>query len=143
VVRKGVDGYGHQIIGFRDGWRGVLEGSFIELDLAAIRGILPRGGTILGSSRTNPYKRDDGTERVRATFGELNLDGLIAIGGDDTLGVANRLHAEGVNVVGVPKTISVRPTSPSASTPRCTWPPRRSTGSIRPRRATTASSSSR
>jgi 6-phosphofructokinase 1 len=105
VVRKGVDAYGDQIVGFRDGWRGVLEGSFIDLDLEAIRGILPRGGTILGSSRTNPYKREDGPERVRATLADLNLAGLVAIGGDDTLGVANRLGADGVHVVGVPKTI--------------------------------------
>jgi 6-phosphofructokinase 1 len=105
VVRKGVDAYEDQLLGFRDGWRGVLEGSYIELDLEAIRGILPRGGTILGSSRTNPYKRDDGPEQVRATLEGLGVDGLIAIGGDDTLGVANRLHAEGVNVLGVPKTI--------------------------------------
>ncbi|HEY5316579.1 MAG TPA: 6-phosphofructokinase [Solirubrobacteraceae bacterium] len=105
VVRKGVDAYGDEIVGFRDGWRGVLEGSFIDLDLEAIRGILPRGGTILGSSRTNPFRRDDGTERVRATLAALGVDGLVAIGGDDTLGVASRLHREGVNVVGVPKTI--------------------------------------
>jgi 6-phosphofructokinase 1 len=105
VVRKGIDAYGHQLVGFRDGWRGVLESSVMELDLEAVRGILPRGGTILGSSRTNPYKRDDGPERVRATFTDLNLDGLIAIGGEDTLGVANRLHGDGINVVGVPKTI--------------------------------------
>jgi 6-phosphofructokinase 1 len=105
VVRKGVDAYGDEILGFRDGWRGVLEGSYMALDLEAIRGILPRGGTILGSSRTNPFKRDDGAERVRATLTELGVDGLIAIGGDDTLGVASRLGAEGVHVVGVPKTI--------------------------------------
>jgi 6-phosphofructokinase 1 len=105
VVRKGVDVYGDEVVGFRDGWRGVLECSYIPLDLEAIRGILPRGGTILGSSRTNPYKRDDGSELVRATFEKMNLDGLVAIGGDDTLGVASRLHAEGINVVGVPKTI--------------------------------------
>ena len=97
VVRKGIDAYGHQLVGFRDGWRGVLESSVMELDLEAVRGILPRGGTILGSSRTNPYKRDDGPERVRATFTDLNLDGLIAIGGEDTLGVANRLHGDGIN----------------------------------------------
>ena len=105
VVRKGIDTYGDQLIGFRDGWRGVLEGSFIELTMEATRGILPRGGTILGSSRTNPYKREDGVEQVRQTFADFNLDGLIAIGGEDTLGVANRLHADGVNVIGVPKTI--------------------------------------
>jgi phosphofructokinase-like protein len=105
VVRKGVDVYGDEIFGFRDGWRGVLEGSYTTLDLEAIRGILPRGGTILGSSRTNPFKRDHGPAQVRATLSELEVDGLIAIGGDDTLGVANRLGGEGVHVVGVPKTI--------------------------------------
>ena len=75
------------------------------MSIEATRGILPRGGTILGSSRTNPYKRDDGLHRVRDTFESRRLDGLIAIGGEDTLGVANKLHAEGVNVLGVPKTI--------------------------------------
>jgi len=105
VVRKGIDGYGDALIGFRDGWRGVLEDSFMELTLESTRGILPRGGTILGSSRTNPYKRDDGVERVRATFESQNLDGLIAIGGEDTLGVANRLNQDGLHVIGVPKTI--------------------------------------
>jgi phosphofructokinase-like protein len=105
VVRKGIDGYGDALIGFRDGWRGVLEDSFMELTIESTRGILPRGGTILGSSRTNPYKRDDGVERVRATFAAQNLDGLIAIGGEDTLGVANRLNQDGLQVVGVPKTI--------------------------------------
>jgi ATP-dependent phosphofructokinase / diphosphate-dependent phosphofructokinase len=105
IVRKGVDGYGDHLVGFRDGWRGVLESSFIELDIESTRGILPRGGTILGSSRTNPYKRDDGVQLVRETLGGLELDGLIAIGGEDTLGVANKLHQDGVNVLGVPKTI--------------------------------------
>jgi 6-phosphofructokinase 1 len=105
VVRKGIDTYGHQLVGFRDGWRGVLEGSFIELDHAAIRGILHRGGTILGSSRTNPYKRDNGPDLVKSTLADFNLDAIIAIGGDDTLGVAKRLHDDGVHVVGVPKTI--------------------------------------
>jgi ATP-dependent phosphofructokinase / diphosphate-dependent phosphofructokinase len=105
IVRKGVDGYGDHLVGFRDGWRGVLESSFIELDIESTRGILPRGGTILGSSRTNPYKRDDGVQLVRETLAGLELDGLVAIGGEDTLGVANKLHQDGVNVLGVPKTI--------------------------------------
>jgi ATP-dependent phosphofructokinase / diphosphate-dependent phosphofructokinase len=105
VVRSGIDEFDDQLIGFRDGWRGVLESSYIELDIEATRGILPRGGTILGSSRTNPYKRDDGVERVRQTLAELDIDALIAIGGEDTLGVANKLHQDGVNVIGVPKTI--------------------------------------
>ena len=77
----------------------------IELTIESTRGILPRGGTILGSSRTNPYKREDGVELVRETLATSTLDGLIAIGGEDTLGVANRLNDDGVNVIGVPKTI--------------------------------------
>jgi 6-phosphofructokinase 1 len=105
VVRKGIDQYGDALVGFRDGWRGVLEDAFDELTIESTRGILPRGGTILGSSRTNPYKRDDGPARVRETLDRHALDGLIAIGGEDTLGVANRLHQDGVNVIGVPKTI--------------------------------------
>jgi 6-phosphofructokinase 1 len=105
VVRGGIDTYGDEIVGFRDGWRGVLDGSCVALDIEATRGILPRGGTILGSSRTNPYKRDDGVPLVRETLAQLRVDALIAIGGEDTLGVANRLHQDGVNVIGVPKTI--------------------------------------
>ena len=88
VVRKGIDVYGDEIVGFRDGWRGVLEDNAEPLTIESTRGILPRGGTILDSSRTNPYKRDDGLERVRATFERHGLDGMIAIGGEDTLGVA-------------------------------------------------------
>jgi 6-phosphofructokinase 1 len=105
VVRKGVDRYGHAIVGFRDGWRGVIESTYDELTIESVRGILPRGGTILGSSRTNPFKHEDGVARVREALGSLHLDGLIAIGGEDTLGAAAKLHAEGVQVVGVPKTI--------------------------------------
>jgi len=105
VVRCGIDEFGDELVGFRDGWRGVLESSYIDLDIEATRGILPRGGTILGSSRTNPYKRDDGVDLVRKTLADLNIDALIAIGGEDTLGVANKLHQDGVNVIGVPKTI--------------------------------------
>lgn len=105
VVRKAIDSYRDEVVGFRDGWRGVLEDAFEELTIESTRGILPRGGTILGSSRTNPYKRDDGLERVCETVRTHSLDGLIAIGGEDTLGVANRLNADGVNVIGIPKTI--------------------------------------
>jgi 6-phosphofructokinase 1 len=105
VVRKAVDQFDDGVIGFRDGWRGVLENSFDELTIESTRGILPRGGTILGSSRTNPYKRDDGVQLVRDTFEAHTLDGLIAIGGEDTLGAAHRLGEDGVNVIGVPKTI--------------------------------------
>jgi 6-phosphofructokinase 1 len=105
VVRKGLDSYEDEMLGFRDGWRGVIENNCEELNYESIRGILPRGGTILRSSRTNPFKREDGLERVRATFADQRLDAVIAIGGEDTLGVASRLHAEGLPVVGVPKTI--------------------------------------
>jgi 6-phosphofructokinase 1 len=98
-------GHGHRILGFRNGWAGVLEGDALELDLDNTRGILPRGGTILGTSRTNPYQSDDGAARVRRTLAELGVDCLIPIGGEDTLGVARRLVDEGVDVVGVPKTI--------------------------------------
>ena len=105
VVRDGIDEFGDQLIGFRDGWRGVLEGSYVDLDIEATRGILPRGGTILGSSRTNPYKRDDGVRCVRETLAQLDVEALIVIGGEDTLGVANKLHQEGMNLIGVPKTI--------------------------------------
>jgi 6-phosphofructokinase 1 len=105
IVRKGID-HGHAILGFRDGWRGPIESDQTDLTVESIRGILPRGGTILGSSRTNPFKRDDGPQRIAAVCGELELDGLIAIGGEDTLGAAHRLHAEhGMAVLGVPKTI--------------------------------------
>ena len=105
VVRKAIDDYEDIVIGFRDGWRGPLEGSFSELTIESTRGILPRGGTILGSSRTNPYRREDGVEQIKQTLTDTGVDGLIAIGGEDTLGVANRLFEDGVKVIGVPKTI--------------------------------------
>ena len=106
VVRKGVDVYGDEFVGFKDGWRGAIESDTMTLDIEATRGILPRGGTILGSSRTNPFKRDDGAQRVAQSLETNGLDGLIAIGGEDTLGAANRLHGEsGLPVLGVPKTI--------------------------------------
>ncbi|SBW25939.1 6-phosphofructokinase [Protofrankia symbiont of Coriaria ruscifolia] len=105
VVRKGTDVYGHSFVGFRDGWRGPLQNATVPLGVEAVRGILPRGGTILGSSRTNPYKEDDGVARIRDTLAAHAVDALIAIGGEDTLGVAARLHDEGIPVVGVPKTI--------------------------------------
>ena len=106
IVRKGIDTHGHAIIGFRDGWRGPLENLFEELTIESTRGILPRGGTILGTSRTNPLKHDDGPARVRETMQSLHLDGLIAIGGEDTLGAAATLHGDhDVALIGVPKTI--------------------------------------
>ncbi len=110
VVRKGVQEYGLEFVGFRDGWRGPLEGDTVPLDVQAVRGILPRGGTILGSSRTNPLKSSgtggrNGIERIKDNLAGLGVDALIVIGGEDTLGVATRLGEQGVAVVGVPKTI--------------------------------------
>src|SRR5919106_7003920 len=94
VVRKGVK-HGDEFVGFRDGWRGVIEGSTMPLDGERTRGLLPRGGTILGTSRTNPYKVDGGPDSVKATIASLGVDALVAIGGEDTLGVAQKLSAEG------------------------------------------------
>ena len=106
VVRKGVEHYGHEFVGYRDGWRGPLEGDSAPLGVPEVRGILPRGGTILGASRTNPFKEDGGAQRVAENMAAEGVDGLIAIGGEDTLGAASRLHSEhGLRVVGVPKTI--------------------------------------
>jgi ATP-dependent phosphofructokinase / diphosphate-dependent phosphofructokinase len=105
VVRKGIEVYGYEIIGFRDGWRGPLEGLTQPLGLADVEDILPLGGTILRTSRTNPYKQEGGAEQVKQTLTEQGVDALIAIGGEDTLGVARQLSEDGVFVVGVPKTI--------------------------------------
>jgi 6-phosphofructokinase 1 len=105
AVRKGVEVYGYEFIGFRDGWKGPLERLTKPLGVAEVRGILPRGGTILGSSRTNPLKVEGGLERIKANLAAEGVDALIAIGGEDTLGVATALNEAGVPVVGVPKTI--------------------------------------
>jgi phosphofructokinase-like protein len=105
VVRKGEGVYGHNLIGFRNGWRGVVECKTIDLTVTNTRGMLHRGGTILGTSRTNPYKSEDGVRRALETLKRERVDALVAIGGEDTLGVASRLTDEGVRIVGVPKTI--------------------------------------
>jgi 6-phosphofructokinase 1 len=105
VVRKGEGIYGHEIVGFRHGWRGVLDGETMELTISSTRGLLHRGGTILGTSRTNPYKTEGGVEAALDTLRRERIDALVAIGGEDTLGVAAKLGGEGVSVVGVPKTI--------------------------------------
>jgi 6-phosphofructokinase 1 len=105
VVRRGVKEFGYEFVGFRDGWKGPLDGVTSELGILQVRGILPRGGTILGSSRTNPFKIDGGVEKIKSNLAELGVDALVAIGGEDTLGVATKLSDLGVNVVGVPKTI--------------------------------------
>ncbi len=111
VVRTGVAEHDLEFIGFRDGWRGPLEGDTMVLDVEAVRGILPRGGTILGSSRTNPLASTaavggrSGLDRIKENLESLGVDALVVIGGEDTLGVAARLDEAGVSVVGVPKTI--------------------------------------
>ena len=105
VVRKGIFTYEDEFIGFMEGWRGVVEDKSMPLDLDAVGGILPRGGTILRTSRTNPSKRSDGIDRCMATLEKNQIDALIAIGGDDTLSVAQKLHERGAKVIGVPKTI--------------------------------------
>jgi ATP-dependent phosphofructokinase / diphosphate-dependent phosphofructokinase len=105
VARKGERTYGDELLGFLDGWKGVLESRTVPLGVEALRGTLPRGGTIIGSSRTNPYKVEGGVELVHNAFADHGVDALIAIGGEDTLGVAHKLAGEGLPVVGVPKTI--------------------------------------
>jgi ATP-dependent phosphofructokinase / diphosphate-dependent phosphofructokinase len=105
VARRSLD-RGYEVVGVREGWRGLVEGLFETLGPREISGILPRGGTIIGTTRTNPYKLEGGVERVLEHFGDARLDALVAIGGEDTLGVAARLHRErDFPVVGVPKTI--------------------------------------
>ncbi|GAA1418048.1 6-phosphofructokinase [Streptomyces thermospinosisporus] len=106
VVRKGVQEYGCTFTGFRDGWRGPLQDRTVPLGIPAVRGILPRGGTVLGSSRTNPLNEEDGIRRIQDTLRRREIDALITIGGEDTLGVAALLADEhGIPCVGVPKTI--------------------------------------
>ncbi|TDP96059.1 6-phosphofructokinase [Labedaea rhizosphaerae] len=105
VTRKGIETHGWEVVGFRNGWQGPLEGDSRPIGLNDVEDILARGGTILGSSRTNPYKTEDGPERIRKVLADQGIDALIAIGGEDTLGVAKRLTDDGIGVVGVPKTI--------------------------------------
>ncbi|MEU0534227.1 6-phosphofructokinase [Amycolatopsis tolypomycina] len=105
VVRKGIEVHGWDFVGFRNGWNGPLTGDSRPLGLNDVEDILTRGGTILRSSRTNPYKVDGGVDKIKQVLADQGVDALIAIGGEDTLGVAKRLTDDGVGVVGVPKTI--------------------------------------
>jgi 6-phosphofructokinase 1 len=105
VVTKGIGEYGHDFVGFRDGWKGPIENLTMPLGLPEVDGIIARGGTILGSSRTNPFKMDDGPDQIKKGLADNGFDALVAIGGEDTLGVATKLSEMGVDVVGVPKTI--------------------------------------
>ena len=104
VTRRAVQS-GIQVLGIRNGWKGLITGDTVTLDIHAVSGILPKGGTILGTSRTNPFKKPEDVKKVIDNIAWLRLDALIAIGGEDTLGVATKLAAKGVKVVGVPKTI--------------------------------------
>lgn len=105
IVKRGIQTYGDEIIGIRDGWRGFLEANFTPLDLEAITGILPKGGSILGTSRTNPFKREKGPEQIMENAQKAGIEAVIAIGGDDTLTVAHKMADYGLKCVGVPKTI--------------------------------------
>ena len=105
VVRKSFN-EGDEVIGIKNGWKGLIEADIIKLELSSVSGILPKGGTILGTSRTNPYKKEGAVEKIKENWKKLRLDALIVVGGEDTLGVALRLITEGLpNIVGVPKTI--------------------------------------
>lgn len=104
VVRYAIK-EGYEITGIKNGWKGLIDNDTMSLDLQAVSGILPKGGTILGTSRTNPYKKEGDKEKVKENFKKLGLEALIAVGGEDTLGVAYKLYKEGLNIVGAPKTI--------------------------------------
>jgi len=104
VVKRGL-GLGFEFVGIRDGWKGLVEGDTVELSQREVSGILQKGGTILGTSRTNPFNKEGDLERVLANIKALSIDALVCIGGDDTLGVASKLYEMGINTVGVPKTI--------------------------------------
>jgi len=105
VVKKGIQNYGYEIIGIKDGWAGLVEGEYLSLDLKAASGILHRGGSILGTSRTNPFKRENGPERIIKNARKAGIGALVVIGGDDTLTVAQKMSELGLKCVGVPKTI--------------------------------------
>jgi phosphofructokinase-like protein len=105
VVRKGIQNYGYEILGIKDGWHGLLENELLPLDLKSVSGILPRGGSILGTSRINPFKREKGPERIRENARKAGIGAIIAIGGDDTLSVASKMGSYRLRCIGVPKTI--------------------------------------
>ena len=105
VVRKSIVQYGWEVYGIKNGWGGYLQNKFEPLDLGKVSGILPKGGTILGTSRTNPFKSEGGAEAIIANAKKLGIDATVAIGGEDTMSVAHKLFTMGMNTVGVPKTI--------------------------------------
>jgi 6-phosphofructokinase 1 len=105
VVRKGIQNYGYEIVGVKDGWSGLLQGDYLALDLKVASGILPRGGSILGTSRANPFKGEKGPEKIMKNAKKAELGSVVVIGGEDTLGVAYKMGEFGLKCVGVPKTI--------------------------------------
>jgi 6-phosphofructokinase 1 len=105
VVRRAENRFGYRVTGFLDGWRGVIENDTMDLTIESCRGILPRGGTILGTSRITPYQREGDLNRAKTTLGNLNVDALVVIGGEGTLSCARQAHDDGLRVIGVPKTI--------------------------------------
>ena len=140
VVRKAERDYGDEVIGVLDGYLGLLEDRTVPLDIEACRGILPRGGTIIGTTRHTPYMVEGGLDTVRATMERHRMDALIVIGGEGTLSCANRMHQEGIPIIGVPKTIDndiggTEMTFGFDTASRS--PPTRSIGSTPPRSRTT------
>ena len=105
VVRKGFQHYRDEIVGIKDGWRGLLEGEFLPLDLKSASGILPRGGSILGTSRTNPFKQENGARKILENAKKTGIEAVVVIGGEDTLSVAYKMGEFGLKCIGVPKTI--------------------------------------
>jgi len=106
VVRRGLEG-GHTMLGFKNGWAGPINGDYEEMTVASVSGILPRGGTVLGTSRTNPFKIDGAVEKMRENLRNAGVDAMVCIGGDDTLGVAHKINSldPPIPAVGVPQTI--------------------------------------
>lgn len=105
TVLKGIKIHGQEFVGFRDGWRGVIDADIVDLPRHSVRGISKQGGTILGTSRTNPFEGNGGPERIKENLGRLGIDAIIAIGGEGTLAAAKRLTDAGLKIVGVPKTV--------------------------------------
>lgn len=105
VVRKGIQNYGYEIVGIKDGWNGLLKGEYTPLNLNSVSGILPRGGSVLGTSRTNPFKAEGGPEKILDNAKKAGIEAVVVIGGDDTLSVAHKMGELGLKSVGVPKTI--------------------------------------
>src|SRR5256885_12489266 len=113
VVHRSIKAYGWSVVGFRHGWRGLLQSEVEDLDLKKVSGILPRGGTILGTSRTNPYQEPGGEARIRQELSGRGVDVLAVIGGEDTLGGARKLHEAGGKLAGIPKTVDTGGNGPA------------------------------